>query len=200
MELQHVNVKVLLRNPEEIDLPAVVPVFHSWIQNQGGGELLLDVADYRHVHAGPGIVLIGHAGNYSVDDTDGRLGIRYNRKIPLAGTNQDRLVQAASAALSACARLENEPLLEGALRFNGREVDVRINDRLLAPNTEETRRAAHGEFQTFFSNLFAGPEFDLAYPPEPRRSFGIRATAFELFDTATVLDNLCSLAAKAGQP
>ena len=154
MELQHINVKLFLKNVEEVDLEALIPVFHRWIQDQTSGELLLDVADYRHVHAGPGVVLIGHHGDYSVDNSGGRLGVRYNRKGPLEGTNQDRLLQATKAALIACRRLEDEPLLKGTLRFNGRELEVWINDRLLAPNSEETRRTIHPEFQTFFSNLF----------------------------------------------
>src|SRR6202521_4852993 len=109
MQLQHVNVKLLVRNPGEINLEPLIPVFHSWIQNQAGDELLLDVADYRHVEAGPGVVLIGYEGDYSVDNTDNRLGVRYNRKGALDGNNQDRLEQAARAALSACRRLEAEP-------------------------------------------------------------------------------------------
>ena len=64
-------------------------MFHSWIQEQVGEGLLLDVADYRHVHEGPGVILIGYEGNYSVDNTDNRLGVRYNRKAALDGNNQD---------------------------------------------------------------------------------------------------------------
>src|ERR1700719_5295048 len=97
MQLQHVNVKLLVKSPDEVPLEPLIPVFHSWIQGQVLEELLLDVADYRHVSAGPGVVLIGHQGNYSVDNTDNRLGVRYNRKAVLDGTNQDRLRQAGRA-------------------------------------------------------------------------------------------------------
>src|ERR1700682_3582762 len=131
VQLQHVNVKLLLRNPEEVDLEPLIPVFHDWIRDQVGEGLLLDIADYRHVPAGPGVVLIGHEGNYSVDNTANRLGVRYNRKAALEGTNQRRLRQAARAALTACQRLEAEPLLEGKLRFSGREMELFFNDRLL---------------------------------------------------------------------
>src|SRR5712692_2262165 len=95
MELQHVNVKLLVKTPQEVDLEPLIPVFHGWIQDQVCEELLLDIADYRHVYAGPGVVLIGHECNYSVDNTDNRLGVRYNRK-------------AARAALTACQRLDAE--------------------------------------------------------------------------------------------
>src|SRR5437879_2219334 len=133
VELQHVNVKLLLDNPEDLDLDAVVTVFHSWIQNQVCEELLLDVADYRHVHHGPGVVLIGHEADYSIDNTDGRLGIRYNRKAPLDGSNQDRLAQAVRAAFAASERLQRDTRLDGKLHFNGRDVELFVNDRLLTP-------------------------------------------------------------------
>src|SRR5713101_9728643 len=136
IELQHVNVKLLVRNPEEVDLEPLIPIFHDWIQNQVGEGLLLDVADYRHVDAGPGVVLIGHEGNYSVDNTDNRLGVRYNRKAPLDGTNQDRLAQAALAAITACQRLQQDTRLNGKFRFNSQGIEMFVNDRLLAPNNE----------------------------------------------------------------
>src|SRR5271169_1997367 len=106
MELQHVNVKLLVKNHEEVDLEPLIPIFHSWIHGKVFQELLLDVADYRHVQAGPGVVLIGHQANYSVDNTDNRLGVRYNRKEIVDGSNQARIIQAARSAMNACQRLE----------------------------------------------------------------------------------------------
>jgi len=102
MELQHVNVKLLVKDPEGIELEPLIPIFHSWIQDKVFEERLLDIADYRHVHHGPGVVLIGHEGDYAVDNTDGRLGVRYNRKNGLEGSNRVRMKQAARAALNAC--------------------------------------------------------------------------------------------------
>ena len=88
MTLQHVNVKLLLQNPADARLEPLIPVFHSWIETPSGDELLIDVADYTHVPAGPGIVLIGHEGNYSVDNSGNRLGVRYNRKAAVDGGNR----------------------------------------------------------------------------------------------------------------
>src|ERR1022692_3108596 len=124
MQLQHVNVKLLVQNPEKIDLEPLIPIFHEWIQDQIPGELLLDIADYRHVPSGPGVVLIGHEGDYSVDNTDNRLGVRYNRKAPLDGSNEDRMMQAVRAAFTACGRLEAEPSLGGKFRFGGQEIEI----------------------------------------------------------------------------
>lgn len=190
MEFQHVNVKLFLKNAEEVDLEALIPVFHGWIQDQGGDELLLDVADYRHVRSGPGVVLIGHHGNYSLDNSDGRLGVRYNRKTGLEGTQQERLVQATQSALAACQRLETDPRLGGTIQFNGREIEVFINDRLLAPNTPETRKAADAEFQTLFATLFGDSEYSVSYPQDPRSLFSVQVKTAQTFDTTELLNNL----------
>jgi len=193
MEFQHVNVKLLVKNPEEVDLEALIPVYHRWIQNQANGELLLDVADYRHVRSGPGVVLIGHQGNYSLDNAGDRLGVRYNRKAVLEGTNQDRLIQATQAALSVCRRLETEPSLGGRIQFNGREIEVFINDRLLASNTPETRIATDSEFRTFLSILFGNIEYAVSYPQDPRSLFSVHAQTSQAFNTTALLNNLNSM-------
>jgi hypothetical protein len=186
IELQHINVKLLVKDPQNVDLNAVMPLFHSWIQGQVFDELLLDVADYSHVPDGPGILLIGHEADYSVDNTDGRLGVRYNRKALVAGTNGDRLVQATQAALEAAQRLEQDL----KLNFKGRDIEIVVNDRLLAANTEETRRAAEPELKAFFGQLFDGAQYSLTYPSEPRRLFGVTVRAEREFSVQDLLTNL----------
>jgi len=190
MEMQHVNVKLLVRDPGDVDLEPLIPVFHSWIQKQVGEGLLLDVADYRHVPEGPGVVLIGHEGNYSVDNTDDRLGVRYNRKAALDGSNQDRLKQAARAALTACQRLEAESRLGGKLRFDGQEMEIFINDRLLAPNNEATREAFKSDFATFLQQLFRGGKFTTSFSSDTRRLLGVSVKTAEPVRLADLLANL----------
>jgi hypothetical protein len=192
MELQHVNVKLLLETSasNEVDLEPLIPIFHRWIQDRVCPELLLDIADYRHVHAGPGVVLIGHEANYSVDNTDDRLGVRYNRKAVLNGSNQDRLAQAARAALTACQQLEAEPRLNGLLRFNGQEMEISINDRLLAPNRSETRDAVRPEIESFSRRLFPGSEVSISYRDDPRSLFAVSLKASRRYSVADLLANL----------
>ena len=190
MELQHVNVKLFVRDPERIDLEALIPIFHGWIRSQSGGELLLDIADYRHVSAGPGVVLVGHHGNFSLDNAGDRWGVRYNRKTALGGTNQDRLVQATQAALAACRRLENDPQLGGALQFDGHEIEVFINDRLLSPNTSQARAALEAELRVFLSGLFGDANYSLEYSPDDRGRLAVRIRTPQAFDTAALSGNL----------
>jgi hypothetical protein len=190
MNLQHLNVKLFAEAPDKVDLEPLIPIFHSWIEGKVFEELLLDVADYRHVPSGPGVMVIGLQADYSVDDAGGRLGVRYNRKYAFDGDNQACLAQATHAALIAFERLESDPRLGGKLRFNGREIEIFVNDRLVAPNTEATREIHRGEFQKFFSKLFGGAEFSFVYDPDPRRLFGLTATPMKSFTVTALLQNL----------
>jgi len=148
--MQHINVKVFVTPDSQIDLADAVGVFHRWIKDGLCPEMLIDVAEYRHVPAGPGVLLIGHEANYSLDEREHRLGLLYNRKDALDGTFQSRLAQAHWAALDACDRLEKEPVFAGKLRFDRSALEVFINDRLLAPNTEETWQALKPELEQYF--------------------------------------------------
>jgi hypothetical protein len=190
MTLQHVNVKLFIENPAQVDLEPLIPIFHEWIQGQVFEEMLLDVADYRHVPGGPGVMLIGHQADYSVDNTDDRLGVRYNRKAALDGSNLDRLQQAGRAALIACQKFEQEPRLGSKLRFDGQAIEVFINDRLLAPNNSATRKAADPEFQSFAKRLFGSGEYVLSYNQDPRRLFGTIMKTSRKFSVAELLKNL----------
>jgi len=192
INLQCVNVKLLAKDTEGVELEPLIPVFHNWIQGQVFEELLLDVADYRHVHEGPGVVLIGHQANYSVDNRDNRLGLRYNRKAPLEGSNQDRLRQATRAALTAFQRLEGEAGLNGKLQFNGQEIEVFINDRLMAPNRDSTREAVKPELQDFFGSLFRGGDYALSHGSDPRALFGVYVKANRVFSVSELLANLAA--------
>src|SRR5579863_5062255 len=198
IELQHINVKLLLKDSESLDhgrdLDPIIPIFHSWIQGQCFDELLLDVADYRHVQAGPGIILIGHEADYSLDNTDNRLGVRYNRKAVLHGDNQDRLAQAVLAALTATQRIHEDIRLNGRVNFNGCDIEIFVNDRALAPNTAATREALSAEFRAFSNQLFGGSEYSLSFGNDPRRLLAVSLKANRAFGVRELIENLGSAA------
>jgi hypothetical protein len=186
MNIQHINIKFYLENPETVKLADFGAVFNTWIQQQRLEELLIDVADYLHVHNGPGIMLIGHEADYSIDNRAGRLGLLYNRKEQLDGTTEDKLAQAARAALFAAQILEQQK----GLKFNGSEVHVIVNDRLLVPNTSETFEAIEPEFKAFFKKLFGDAEFTLAHHSDSRERFTVNVSTQSKFDVDTLLKNL----------
>ena len=61
MELQKLTVKVFTEKPDSVPLTDFITIFHSWIQASDGA--YHDVADYSHMHAGPGIVLVANEAN-----------------------------------------------------------------------------------------------------------------------------------------
>jgi len=191
MELQHFNVKLFVDGSEE-SLEPLIPIFHAWIQQKVFDELLLDVADYRHVSAGPGVILIGHEADYSVDNTDGRLGVLYNRKAPLDGTNIDRLKQATRAALTAFQKLDADARAKGKFRFAGKEIEILVNDRFLAPNTPRTRAAFEPELKSFCSKLFDGIQYSLSFEDDPRKRFAASVKPAQPLSADALLANLAS--------
>lgn len=198
MDAYKLVVKFFVKDLPELADDAFVPVFHSWIQNQAvQGHLLIDVADYQHVHHGPGTVLVSHEGNFSTDHAEGRLGLQYNRKQPLGGSFADRLSSIFVIALEGCVRLEEDAKLAG-IRFGGDEVIFRINDRLAAPNTQSTFAAIRGDLEAFLVELYAGAAVELHHEPHPEKLFEVRIRASEAVSAATLLERAKSLAALTG--
>ena len=193
MELQHVNVKLPLADPEGLDLEPLIPIFHSWIQDKIFEERLLDIADYRHVHNGPGVVLIGHEGDYAVDNTDGHLGVRYNRKAALEGSNRDRLKQAARAALNGMPTFGSGRLAsEGNFALTVRMWKCSLTTACWPRIARQTREAARPDFQAFSEELFRGADYSSVYGSDPRRLFSVSLRASRAFSLADLLTNLQS--------
>jgi len=176
MELQYLVVRLPVARPEALDLAPFIPVFHRWIREGWCPELLIDVADYRHVPFGPGVVLVGHEADYAMENGNSAPALRYTRKDVVAGGNGLRLRQVLGAAFAAAARLEAAPELAGALRFNRRELELSVNDRLLVPNEPATYRAVLPELQDSCRELLGkGAEFTYGQgDPRERFTIGVR--------------------------
>src|SRR4030095_2895691 len=136
MNLQHFNIKIMASEPLGVDPEVLIPVFHHWIQKKVTKEMLVDVADYLHVPAGPGVLLVGHEANMSLDHSENRWGFLYGRKTVMNGSNLERMKEVVSSALTHCQRLETDPELQGKLKFRGEEIQLIVNDALLTPNTD----------------------------------------------------------------
>lgn len=190
MELQHVNVKIYVDGDLAIDPAEFIDVFHEWIREHTLDELLIDVADYRHVPAGPGVMLIGHEADYSMDNAGDRWGLRYNRKAAVDGSNDDRLRQALRSAASACQLLEEHFNGPESLRFSRREFELFINDRALAPNTPETLAACRPVLESFLASALGHDDFNLEPRTAPRSLFGVAVTAARPFDLTAILETL----------
>ena len=138
MDFHRIGVKWLARESVPLDLLELIPVFHRWIQDSVLGDLLIDVAEYTHMHHGPGVLIIAHEGNYGYDETGGERGLLYYSKQPLPESDlASRLAHVARKGLKACVLFEREPGIGKHVSFPGDRLEVFANDRLLAPNTDE---------------------------------------------------------------
>jgi len=170
MEVHRFGVKFFMTD-SDIRLEDFIPIFHGWIQKQNlTGHLLVDVHDYSHMHQGPGILLVGHEGNFSLDLGDGRPGLMYYRKSPTIQTPVEHLTTICKSALQACRLLERD----ARLRFNLDEFIFMANDRLNAPNTEQTLAEVKPALSEALHLIFDSSEFRFARTSvDPRERFTI---------------------------
>lgn len=175
MNLQKLNVKFFVEEPDRLPLTAFIDIFHGWIQAADGE--YIDVADYSHMKAGPGIILIANDANVSIDESGGRRGLLYNQKSPLTGSIQEKFIAVASAALQNCRRLEREPALTGKIKFSANEMLISVNDRLAAPNIGESLELLRTELAAITAGWFDGANLDFSYGTESRKCFSIAVRA-----------------------
>ena len=189
MELQKINVKVFSAEPNKVPLTDFIDIFHGWIQATDG--VYHDVADYSHMQAGPGIVLVADDANVSIDETDNRRGLLYSQKSKLSGSNLEKLSAVLRSALENCHRLEEEPALRGKLRFSGNQVEILVNDRLLAPNKKEVFEELRPEIDFLARRLYASTNFTLLRNQEdPRHRLNVTLSTPLSFETKALLNNL----------
>ena len=188
MDLQKINVKFFVAESGQVALDPFIGVFNSWIQATEGE--FYDLADYSHVPAGPGVVLVADEANVSIDNNQNRLGLLYNRKRPLQGTEAEKLTGAVAAALAYCRRIEEEPSLEGKVRFRGDEALIVINDRLTAPNDDAAFSALRPAFESLGRRLFGSAKFTIEKEEDARRRFGVRIRVDQPLTAEALINNL----------
>jgi hypothetical protein len=161
MDVYKIAVKVFARGGE-IPSDQVIALFQRWIRDQSvPGHRLIDVADYAHVVAGPGTVLVASEANFHIDHGQGRLGILYFRKSPIEGSFRDRLHYCVGEALKAAAKFQGEAEIKGKIEFEGGEILIRLNDRLLAPVNEGTVGKVKGDLEALGAKLYGAGKFGI---------------------------------------
>ncbi len=179
MDLQHINVKIYASTPEAIRLEDVILIYHRWIQDGQLPELLIDIADYSHVPAGPGVLLVGHEAHYRVEPgPEQRMGALYDVRVKRDGSNQDKLRHAIGGALRAAAKLETDELWKGKVRFNAGDMMIMVNDRLGVPNTDAAFAAIRDDLQAAFVAITGSQPATLErVSADPRERLTLRAVA-----------------------
>lgn len=190
--LQHLNVKFPATEASAgaVDLAQAIPVFHRWIQQQALPGLLIDVADYRHVPEGPGVVLVAHEAIYGLDQGGGRLGLLYNRRTRLDAAPGEALAQAFRAALTACRKLEQEAEFASAVSFAASACEVVVNDRALAPNDAAGAARLRAVLEPLLDRLWGAGRYAVAPLGEARDRLGLSARSNAEHTAADLLERL----------
>ena len=169
-----------------------VPIFHKWIQTQSFADhLLIDVADYAHVPAGPGSLIVASEANIHMDRSDNRLGLLYVREQPINGAVNfnETLKGIFGYALAAAAKMETDETLKGRLKFRTDEIAVGLNDRLLAPNTPETIAKYHPLITSYFIKVFPGENITVEPSSKsPKELIDLRVKSSGAASIATLIE------------
>ena len=185
MNLQKINVKLFVDAPREVRLDAFLPVFARWRENKQHASQWVDMADYAHVPKGPGIMIIGHQGNLAVDLADPGPGILYANKKDLDGDNDKRILDCFRRALRLTQALIEEPEYPGELSPRPGSWQLTFNDRMNAPNTDETENTLRRSVDQALDRLFGRGHHTVLREKDPllRYGFVIHSDNVDSLDT-----------------
>lgn len=185
-ELQRLTLKLYADVGSDFSPARVVPVFHALIRERSlKDEVLIDVADYSHVHDGPGVVLIGHGSDYYLDLGEGRPGLVYARKREGPSETEALVKDAFGRALAAAQLLEQSPDL--GLRFRTDELRLSVPDRLRAPPADATLAALGPALARALAAVYGDVRFELAREGGDKEPFTVRVRAAGAPDVASLL-------------
>ncbi len=177
MDLYKFGIKFFAPEAHGFDILKLIPVYHRWIQQNALDDLLIDVADYSHVPAGPGVMLIAHEGNYALDETGHERGVVYYSKRRLNGELSQRFALVASKALRVAQLISEDAELDGAVQVPGNSLQFFSNDRLAAPNRDAAYAELEPALTTFLDKLYAGARYTLTREADPKERLSVRVNA-----------------------
>ncbi len=176
-DLQHVNVKFFVKDAGAINLEDAINVFHAWIQEQKLDDLLIDVADYRHVPSGPGVILVGHNAQYSFDNAESNLGILYNRKTPVEAKGAANVQKAIERALEICRHLVADDAFRGKLEFVTDRLQIMINDRLIGVNDQASFERLLPDLTAALVSVFGEQDYSFERASDSRKRLTVSVDA-----------------------
>jgi hypothetical protein len=192
LNLQKIGVKFFLEKGGELPLASFILVFHRWIQDDKLEGMLVDVTEYTHVHHGPGVLLIAHEANYSVDEMDGKRGFLYAQKRAPEKQADGHLKTAFRRALQACDLLEREPETAGKMKFALNHLQVFVNDRLEAPYNVDSLGRLEELLNPFLNWIYDGEKYLLLPEKDPKKLTGFEIKTEKVADLKTLLGKLKS--------
>ena len=182
-----------------VDVETFIPVFHRWIrENVVAGELLMDVADYKHILDGPAILLIGHSADYIIDMSDGKPGLLYVRKRDIGTDLSEALEITLARALNGVKLAETDEELEGKLKLRTDAATIAFLDRSNYPNggagtsppNAGAAQSAHAQLSDNLAALFGDDATVTRVDNDPREPLTFTLHAPSAPDVDTLLNRL----------
>ena len=193
MNLHRISVKYFIAEPDAVDSGTMIRVFHQWIQQSVVPGMLIDVADYRHMIDGPGVMLIGHDVDYALDMSEGRPGLVHTRKRSVPDNLRDAVGETLHAGLTACRSLEQEKQLGTNLVFRTDEIRLVLLDRLVAPNDASGFDQLRDAIMDLLQSVYDGSEVAIARDPtDDRRCLTARISASVTPNLSALIDRLAT--------
>jgi hypothetical protein len=192
MQLQRISVKFFTQDGVNVDLPAVIPVFHDWIKNASVPGMLIDVHDYKHVPGGPGILLVGHEGDYALDLADDQHGVTFThkRKRETEGDVAANLRTALTNAITAAQELQSAT----SITFDPSRVRVSVSDRRQAVNSDATDAALRPIATAVAAELFGAGAVVSRIEGDERTPYVLEFSSEGVTDFASLASNLAATA------
>lgn len=190
INLQQINIKVFVTEDSHINYQNFIKVFNKWMEEADHDDYL-NYADYSFTHAGPGVLLISKRLNYSIDNARNRHGFLYNQKEKVEGDNNQKVSQAFTETFKKCQKLEQEQDLGNEVSFNGSEILFMVNNRHLAPNTQETFEIVKLVLAPILEKIYGDKNFALSRASEdPRERFAVLISSTSNLGISSLLGNL----------
>ena len=145
IDLQRIDVKLLLNAPSEPDLDPFLVIFDRWRKVADHPSDWVDLADYAHMPAGPGILIAGKRDTYSVNLNPPGPGLLTSVRHGLSGALAERFREAFRRASELNSAVLAEPEFPREMAPIDGAWEIFANDRLLCPNTNEMDSAVRPE-------------------------------------------------------
>ena len=182
-----------------IEVEDFIPVFHRWIrENVVPNELLLDVADYKHIVDGPAILLVGHEADYVIDLTDAKPGLMYVRKRDAGSDLSEALGTTLSQALNGVKLTESDVELKGKLKLRTDAATFVLLDRLNYANAangdgaDTAAAAAQAQLSDNLAAIFGDDATVTRVANDPREPLTFELSAPSAPDVDSLLSQLGS--------
>jgi hypothetical protein len=167
-------IKIFSTNNSPNGAADYIATFNEFIANKTLKDALIDVADYSHMHNGPGVLLTAHETNWSYDEQYGKPGIMVVNKVHSTYEGESGIKELLESITFACKTLEQTPRHKG-LTFNYNTIEFLINDRLCKGQAlTETIDEAKTAFEKFSTTMYNDSSIKFEDFTDPANRSGIK--------------------------